>query len=122
VRGEHLTLRTGEPDPQATLWSEKDFGEAEFVFDCRPSKPAEGKPLTPPAVIVRGVEVKLADTSAGNSQRYSVTVKGSKIVVKRGEKELQWVTLPADAKARAPFGLGDNGTGMELMNLYAREL
>jgi hypothetical protein len=42
--------------------------------------------------------------------------------VKRGEKESQRVTLPADAKARAPFGLRDNGAAMELMNLYAREL
>ena len=93
-----------------------------FVFDCRPSKPAEGKPMTPPTVVVRGVEVKLVDASAGNWQRYSVTAKGSEIVVKRGEKESQRVTLPADATARSPFGLRDNGAAMELMNLYAREL
>ena len=122
VRGERLSLRAGEANPDATLWSEKDYGDAEFVFDCRPSKPAEGKPMTPPAVVVRGVEVRLDDASAGNYQRYSVTVKGSEIVVKRGEKESQRVTLPADAKARAQFGLRDNGAAIELMNLYAREL
>jgi hypothetical protein len=122
VRGERLNLRAGEANPDTTLWSEKDFGDAEFVFDCRPSKLADGQPMTPPTVVVRGVEVKLTDASAGNSQRYSVTVKGSEIVVKRGEKESQRVPLPADAKARGPFGLRDNGAGMELMNLYAREL
>src|SRR5437667_5641397 len=122
VRGERLSLPVGEANPEATLWSEKDYGDAEFVFDCRPSKPAEGKPMTPPAVVVRGVEVGLGDASVGNYQRYSVTAKGSEIVVKRGEKESQRVTLPADAKSRGPFGLRDNGAAMELMNLYAREL
>ena len=32
-------------------------------------------------------------------------MKGSEIVVKRGDKESQRVTLPADAKPRAPFTL-----------------
>jgi hypothetical protein len=122
VRGERLSLRAGEENPNVTLWSEKDYGDAEFVFDCRPSKPAEGKLMTPPIVVVRGMEVKLTDASAGNYQRYSVTVNGSEIVVKRGDKESQRVALPADAKARGPFGLRDNGAAMELMNLYAREL
>jgi hypothetical protein len=123
ARGERISLRAGEANPDATLWSEKDYGDAEFVFDCRPSKPAEGKPATtPPTIVVRGVEVKLADAVVGNYQRYSITVKGSEIVVKRGDKESQRVTLPATAKARVPFGLRDNGNGMELMNLYARDL
>ena len=122
VRGERLSLRAGEMNPDATLWSEKDYGDAEFVFDCRPSKPAEGKPMTAPTVIVRGVEVTLADASGGNYQRYSITVKGSEIVVKRGDKESQRMTLPTKTKARGPFGLQDNGTAMEFMNLYAREL
>jgi hypothetical protein len=115
-------LRAGEANPDATLWSEKDYGDAEFVFDCRPSKPAEGKPMTLPIVVVRGMEVKLADASAGNYLRYSLTARGNEIVVKRGDQESQRVLLPADAKARAPFGLRDNGAAMELMNLYAREL
>ena len=122
VRGERLSLRAGDANPGATLWSEKDYGDAEFVFDCRPSKPAEDKPMTAPTVVVRGVEVRLADASVGNYQRYSVTVKGSEIVVKRGEKESQRVAIPAGAKTRGPFGLRDSGTSMELMNLYAREL
>ena len=122
ARGERISLRAGEANPDATLWSEKDYGDAEFVFDCRPSKPAEGKSMTLPTVVVRGMELKLADASAGNSQRYSITVKGSEIVVKRGDQESQRATLPVDAKARGPFGLRDTGTALELMNLYAREL
>jgi hypothetical protein len=68
------------------------------------------------------VEVKLADAIAGSYQRYSITVKGRELVVKRGDKESQHVTLPAGAKASGPLGLNDNGVGMELMNLYARDL
>jgi 3-keto-disaccharide hydrolase len=122
VRGGHLNLRAGEANPDATLWSERDYGDTEFVFDCRPSKPAEGKSMTAPTVVVRGMEVKLDDAPAGNYQRYRITVKGSEIVVRRGDKESQRVTLSADAKARGPFGLRDSGAAMELMNLYAREL
>ena len=121
ARGERISLRAGEANPDATLWSEKDYGDAEFVFDCRPSKPAEGKTVTTPTVVVRGVEVTLTDAVAGNYQRYSITVKGREVVVKRGDKESQRVPLSATAKARAPIGLRDNGDGMELMNLYARE-
>lgn len=121
VRGEHLHLRAGEANSAATLWSEKDYGDAEFVLDCRPSKPASGKPGVPPSVVVRGVEVNLADAAPGNSQRYSITVQGNAIVVKRGDQETQRLPLPAEATPRGPFGLRDTGTALELMNLYARE-
>jgi hypothetical protein len=122
VRGERLSLRAGEVNPDTTLWSEKDYGDAEFVFDCRPSKPAEGQPMTSPTAVVRGVDVKLTDASGGSYQRYSITARGSEIMVKRGDKESQRVPLPAATKARGPFGLRDNGAAMEFMNLYAREL
>ncbi len=121
-RGERISLLAGEVNSDATLWSEKDYGDAEFVFDCRPAKPAEGKPLPTPTIVVRGMEVKLADATAGNYQRYSVTVKENEIVVKRGDKEAQRLTLPAGSKTHAPFGLQDSGAAMELMNLYSREL
>src|SRR5882762_1247157 len=44
VRGERLSLRAGEVDPDSTLWSEKEYGDAEFVFDCRPSNPPKANP------------------------------------------------------------------------------
>lgn len=121
VLGERLNLRPGEANPDATLWSDKDYGDAEFVFDCRPSKPVEGKPVSAPTIVLRGLEVKLADASAASYQRYTITVKGGEIVVKRGDKESQRLPLASGARARGPFGLRDTGTGMELMNLYARE-
>jgi hypothetical protein len=122
ARGEHIVLRAGEADPAATLWTEKSYKAAEFVFDCRPLKSSEGKPGSFPIVMVRGMDVRLADAAPGASQRYSITVKGLEIVVKRGEKESQRLSLPAESPASGPFGLRDNGAGMELMNLYAREL
>ena len=120
--GGHIGLRAGPADPEATLWSEKSYRDAEFVFDCRPSKPAEGKTMIPPVVMVRDVEVKLSDAAAGNYQRYSITMKGGEIVVKRGGKESQRLNLPADAKATGSFGLKDDGAAMDFMNLYSREL
>lgn len=122
VRGERLNLRNGEANPEATLWSDNTFGDAEFVFDCRTAKPTDGTPVTSPVVVVRGAELKLSDASPGGYQRYTITVKGAEITVRRGDKESQRIPLPADAKARSPFGLKDTGNASEWMNLYAREL
>ena len=124
VRGERLALKAGEADPEAVLWTEKSFGEAEFVLDCQPAKPAEGKELIVPTLQVRGaqgVEVKLAGATPGSHQRFTVTLKGRELTVKRAEQEIQRLTLPANAPARGPLGLRDTGGAMELMNLYVRE-
>jgi hypothetical protein len=121
VRGERLHLLDGQASADATLWSEKDFGDAEFVLDCRPAKTTGNKSVTPPTFVVHGVEVKLTDAVAGQYQRYTITAKGGEIIVKRGEAETQHIPLPSGAKARANLGLRDSGSGLELMNLYARE-
>jgi hypothetical protein len=54
--------------------------------------------------------------------RLSVNGKEGDIMVKRGDKETQHVTLPAAAKALGTLGLRDTGSAVEWMNLYAREL
>ncbi len=122
VRGERIQLDPGSAEEGATLWTDVQYADAEFVFDCRPGKPAEGKPATVPVLNVRGMDVRLADAVPGKSQRYSLTVKKGQVVLKRGDLELQTLALPATAAARAPFGWRDIGSGMELMNLYARGL
>jgi hypothetical protein len=122
ARGERLHLHKGEANPEATLWSANEYGDAEFVLDCMPAKSADGKSVTPPAVIVRGLEVALSDAAPDTFQRYSITVKGGAIVVRRGGKEIQQVNLPAAAKARGAFGLRDTGVPIQWMNLYARDL
>ncbi|MBI1840275.1 MAG: DUF1080 domain-containing protein [Verrucomicrobia bacterium] len=122
VRGERIHLNAGEADPGATLWSEKEYADAEFVLDCRLENASEGASAAPPILVVRGVEIPLTDVVAGNHQRYSVLSAGGEIVVKRGDTEIRSVTIPANAKPRGPLGLRDTGAAVEWMNLYAREL
>jgi hypothetical protein len=122
VRDERLQLRKGEPNPEATLWSEKEYGNAEIVLDCRAAKSADGKPTALPAIVLRGVDVTLKDSAEDSFQRYNITVKGRAIVVKRSGKEIQQIPLPVGAKARGSLGLRDTGAANQWMNLYAREL
>src|SRR5881396_828291 len=77
--GERLALQEGEANTGATLWTAIDFGDAEFVVDCRPAKAATGQELAVPALQVRGVngkgpEVKLESATAGSYHRFIVTV------------------------------------------------
>ncbi len=123
--GERLALREGEAAAAATLWTGMEFGDAEFVLDCRPAKPAADKKLATPSVQCRGAEgaeVPLEGATAGNAQRFIITVTGREVSVKRNGKETHRFTLPADAPARGAFGLRDTGGALEFMNLYVRDL
>lgn len=120
--GERLSLKGGEANAEAVLWTEKEFGDAEFVLDCRPAKPAEGKDLAMPVVQLRGVELKLDGAVPGGYQRFIVTIKGREVIMKRNEKETQRQALPPNAPARGAIGLRDTGGAVEFMNLYARDL
>jgi hypothetical protein len=125
--GGRIALKGGEAVPEATLWTVKDFGDAEFVLDCRPAKPGEGKDAPVPSVQLRGaegkgVEVKLEGAAPGNHQRFIISVKDREVTVKRNDKEIQRMTLPPDAPTRGSFGLRNTGGAVEFMNLYAREL
>lgn len=125
--GERIALKEGEANSGATLWTENDFRDAEFVLDCRPTKPAAGKELATPIVRLRGnesnaSEVKLTGATSGNYQRYIVTVKGREVTVKRNDKEMQRLTLPADVPTHGAFGLGDSGGALEFMNINVRDL
>jgi len=125
MSGERLALKEGEASTGATLWTGMEFGDAEFVLDCRPAKPAADKKLAPPVVWLRGVEsaeVKIEGATAGNYQRFIINVKGREVTVKRNDKETQRFTLPPDAPVRGAFGLRDTGGAVEFMNLYARDL
>src|SRR5688572_3750233 len=76
--GGRITLKAGDANPGAVLWTEKDFGDAEFVLDCRPAKPAEGKELATPMVELRGAggksaAVKLDGATPGGYRRFILT-------------------------------------------------
>lgn len=126
--GGRIALKSGEADAAATLWTEKDFGDVEFVLDCRLAKPAEGKEFSVPTVLLRGggvakAEVKLTGATPGNHQRFIITVKGREVTVKRGDQQTERFQLPFDVPARSgPLGLNDTGGAVEFMNLYVRDL
>ena len=125
VNGEKLALQEGEASAAATLWTEAEFGDAEFVLDCRPAKPAGDGQLATPSVQCRGVggvEIRLEGAMAGNSQRFIISVVSREVIVKRNDKETQRFRLPEDAPARGALGLRDTGGAVEFMNLYARHL
>jgi len=127
VSGERISLKAGEGNAAATLWTAKEFGDAEFVVDCRPARPAAGSGRATPAVQLRGVngkgaEVKLESATAGSYQRFVITVKDREVTVKRNGDDALRATLSSDAPARGPFGLRDTGGALEFMNLYVRDL
>jgi hypothetical protein len=126
VNGERLALKAGESSAAATLWTEKVFGDVEFVLDCRPARPATGQEMSVPTIQLRGVnakgtEVKLTGATAGNYQRFVIAVRGREVTVKRNDQETARLTLAADIAARGALGLCDTGGAVELMNLYARD-
>jgi len=119
--GNHLTLSAGNAEPNATLWTEKEYGDSELVLDCRMAKPASGKSTLKPSVRLRDVDLILENASEAY-QRFTFTISGLVIMVKRNEEIEQRVELPADSPRRGRLGLVDRGGGLEFMNLYARDL
>ena len=122
IQGERLAATPGPVDPAATLWTEATYGNAEFVIDCRPPKPAEGGTATTPVVRVRDTEVRLPGSTPGSYQRFTVRVSGQEYSVTRDGKELAHGALSQNAPARSPLGLTTPGGACEFMNLFAREL
>jgi len=122
----HISLKEGVPNEHATLWTENSFGNGEFVVDCRPAK-GSANSQSAPAVRVRGLEgiegeVKLVGGKPAEFQRFFITIKEHVVTVKSGEKVLQRIKLDSKSAARGSFGLSDTGSGVEFMNLYARDL
>jgi hypothetical protein len=120
--GERLHLRPGAPGAEGTLWTEEQFGDSEFVVDCRPARAEKTAEASPPAIQVRGAEVKLTEAEPGKYQRFIITVKGREVTVNRNDRETQRLKLPPDAPVRGAFGLRDTGVAVEFMNLYVRRL
>ena len=125
VRGERLALKAGSVGTGGTLWTQEQFGDAEFILDCRPAKTAAGEAPPTPGVRVcgrNGTTLKLAGVEPDKFSRFVITVKGRELTVKRNDREVQRLELPSDAPTRGFFGLRDTGGTAEFMNLYVRSL
>lgn len=122
VSGERLALADGKENSAGILWTMAEFGDAEFIVDCHPAKPATGETTVPPVVIWRGVEMPLAGATPGMYQRFIITGRGREVTVRRADQETRQFAFPADAPARGSFGLRDTAGATEFMNLYVRDL
>jgi hypothetical protein len=127
VRGERIALKDGVAAAGATLWTKQDFGDAEFIVDCRLGKPVSGKEPAIPELRVRGREsqlfaVKLTGAETEKYSRFVITVKSREVTVNRNNRDIQRFNLPANAPARGAFGLHGAGGAVEFMNLYVRDL
>ncbi len=128
VKNEHLSATAGPANNAATLWTRREFRDAEFVIDCRPAKPADAKG-TPavPVLQLRGsdaqaTEVRLEGSKPDAYQRFVIHVAGREVTVTRDGQELKRMTLPTTVAAQGAVGLRDPGAPCDFMNLYFREL
>jgi hypothetical protein len=122
VSGERLLLRQGGPSADSTLWSAQEFGDAEFILDCRLDKMGNATKGSAPTLEFRGAQVKLLQAQPGRQQRWMIAVKGKDLTVRCNENETQRLELPGDAPKRGALGLIDTGVAAEFMNFYARDL
>jgi hypothetical protein len=127
MAGERLSQKRGPGNPDGTLWTETDFGDAQFIVDCRLSKQSDQQAAAtiaaPPGFRVRGgFLVKLTDPITDQYQRTIITVKNKEVTVQQGDHAAQRLTLPEGAPSRGAFGLADTGAAAEFMNFYARDL
>jgi hypothetical protein len=120
VEGERLRLKSGA-DGKATLWTEQQYKDAEFIVDIRRPKGASG---AAPVFLFGGEKHAIIplreDSLRPEYNRIKLTVKEGKITVE-GNGDPFTVDLPAGAGPRGSFGLSANSSPLEFMNLYARE-
>ena len=121
VEGEQITLRPGPAE--CILWTDNEFGDANFILDCRSAKSASAQELSPPRIFFstgsgKSEDLKLDGVKPGAYQRFYISVRGREVTVTSEGRPTQHLTLEASAPERRPLGLGDYGAGAEFMNIY----
>jgi hypothetical protein len=115
VSDNHLHLKDGSDAKAGTLWTQKEYGDAEFIIDVQEPKNATSPT---PVIKFRGAEISLSP-QLGAWTRFKISAKGDKITVEgNGEPKSN---TPARTR-RSSFGVGDTSGPLEFMNIYAREL
>lgn len=121
VEGERLALSPGAPE--SILWTDNEFGDANFIVDCRTAKSASGQESSSPRIFFstgsgKNESLKLEGVKPGVYQRFYISLRGREVTVTAEGRPTQHVTLAASAPERRPLGLGDDGLGAEFMNIY----
>jgi hypothetical protein len=126
---EKITLKPAGQDAEAdaTLWTDEEFGAAEFVIDFQPPRAASGQGPTAATLLVRGkngrgVPVPLAGAASGKFSRFIVTLQNQVIRVQCDAQPPQEFPLPSGTPDHGAIGLAAGpGAGL-FMNLHARKL
>lgn len=116
AEGERLRLKKGE-SANNTLWTEKEYGDAEFIVDVRSFKES------PQTAIIdfRGIKIPLDHGATNGYTRFQISLKSDQLTLTR-DSQLIYKHSPSGAVSpRGPFGISGQAP-LELMNLYAREL
>jgi hypothetical protein len=124
IEGERIVLRQGIPNPEPALRTDVDFGDAEFVVDCRGAKPGPGQEASVPLLILGSAgpaALRLQTSKPGEYERFLVSVKGREVTVKPDHGTVAHITLRPDFPTRRCLGLGA-GAGAEFMNIHVRDL
>jgi hypothetical protein len=111
---------------ESAVWTDAEFGAAEFIVDYSPAKTTDGADAKPPVVFVRGNKsggtgVALLNAEPGKFSRFVITVEGRTIRVKRNDGPATEVAL-GNAPARGQFGIAPGSGSGTFMNLLARDL
>ena len=106
----------------ATLWTEREFGTAEFIVDFQPPRSSGGKAPANATVIVRGTPITLGGADGGRFSRFVITVQDRSVRVQRHAETPVEQVLPAGAPTRGALGLAASGGAGAFMNLHVREL
>ena len=126
VTNERLVRQAVPAAQDAILWTEAEFGDAEFIVDCRPQKDGALPAQTQAAAWIRSpgrapFKLSLEGGGATQFQRFTITLKGNQATVKHEDQPARTWTLPTEV--HFPWILGVDSSGpCEFMNLYVRRL
>jgi len=129
VAGEKIALKASTAGAAAApLETATEFGDAEFIVDFQPPRAPAGAKAAGAAVMFRGAKIELNGAEGGKFSRFTITVRGREVRVRREEPAPSAVrtdsasTLPAAAPARGALALIATEGGGTFMNLHARDL
>lgn len=111
------------------LWTKEEFGDAEFIVDFQPVVGPSGSKAAPPnaaVVLLRGRDGEgtpvLLAGEIGKFSRFTITVEGRNVRLRRNGQPATEIMLPEGAPARGAFGLARGAAVGRFMNLQVRKL